>query len=216
MTKYKNILGADQLVKGLTLPLEEIELNIQELENHKSELETLLNAGGKKFSLDSLKLNKETQGDLELVKRALKEAYGERERIIKANQSKTFKEAGDIIRTHLGKVRTEKAGENVRMIEKIHEIREIYKGLEQAEKEIAAELNEFLEEIEEFVSEDLLPSLRGYTDTYSSVGRLKFYDVFNEYAYGIKGLIKKDFEPQYYEIESDLQYGVVRPTPVEA
>lgn len=225
MTTFENIIGADQLVQELTLPLAEIELNIQELETHKAELESKLDAGGKKFSLDFLKLNKSTQGDLDLVNRAIKEAYNERERIIKNNYAKAYKEASTIMGNHANKVRKEKAGDNTSMIQKIHEIREIFKGMEQTEKETASELTAFLKEIEPFVSAEPvvantfsspLSNLQGYTDTYSPLGQLKFVDVFRESDYGITGLIQKDFKPKDYEKESDERYGVVKPTPVEA
>jgi len=225
MTTFENIIGADQLVQELTLPIAEIELNIQELEAHKEELESKLDAGGKKFSLDFLKLNKSTQGDLDLVNRAIKEAYNERERIIKDNYAKAYKEASTIMGKHKNKVRNEKSGDNTSMIQKIHEIREIFKGMEQTEKETASELTAFLKAIETFVSAEPvvantysspLSNLRGYADSYSPTGELKFVDVFRESDYGITGLIQKDFKPKDSEKTSDERYGVVKPTLVEA
>ena len=217
MTTFANITGADQLIEELTLPLAEIELNIQELKTRKTELETSLRAGGKNFNLEALKGNKGNQDEPDLVDRALEGAYEEHDRIVKSNSDHAYKKSIEIIQEYSNSFRNNKKTENAQIIQKIHEIREIFKAMEQEDIEITSQLRKFAGEVEKFVSDEPI-SKGGHNSKRFLLGmslyhnapsnRLKFFDVFNEQDYGISGLIKQKYDTTLSERQSDLKYGV--------
>lgn len=214
---YKNIKGAEQLVKELHAPLESINADIAELEKKRDELEAQLDKSENRFKLDVVKKNKSIQSELDLINRILNEAKVERERIIKDSMDKAYEKAEKIIREYKKEIYHSKKAENAAMIKKIYEIREIFKGLVEEEERVSEEISQFINDISTFIEDEpgiggtqsKLSQLMQQADTHTyGFSALKLFDVFKESDYGIKGLLKKEYHTSQSEEESNRKYGV--------
>lgn len=216
--KFKNIKGADQLIEELKSHLSELEQNISELNAHKKQLEESVHAmGTSRFDVAGMKASKFAQEEINLVDETLLQAEVERGEIIKSISKYAYENVQKILNEYVGSIRNTKMEENAQMIQKIHEIREIFKRMVQADREVVSEINDFIKEVDKFVDDE--PIVKGghvsLNSMLSQLRRTNFYDnklavldVFNEADYSISGLLSQKHQPSHHELESDLKYGV--------
>ena len=218
MTTFENIEGAEALISKLHSPIGNLDADIEQLKVRQSELTAQLDKGENRFKLNILSKNRAVQSELDLINRTLRDAESERERLIKAGHANTYQELYKIIGNHKASLRDSKKAENAEMIKKIHEIRAIFKSMQEYEKEAYDEMRSLVDSVLPFISDEPISRSNQNTpkeqiyrmiDVYSQFNdRLKFIDVFNQSSYGIKGLINTHHKPGQFEKETDAKYGI--------
>lgn len=198
MTTYKNINGAEALIKKYEEEFSIINNSIAELETKKAELESQLDGSRERFTVESIEKNAATKRDLNLITEYLVEANEQKSRIINEISGKVFDEAAEVISKHAKKSVYEHNGINKAIAEHLYKIRALYGELVRLEQVEQGKIGAFVEDLKPyFESEEEFAAKnqgRSILSRLKEVGLRagKIFHVIPEQSYRVKGALKAD------------------------
>lgn len=199
MENYSEIKGAVELIEKYKQPYEIIISSINELEEKKEKLKNQLDDSIDRFTVKSIEKNSKTKRDLNLIDQYLKEAYNQKENMLKESKAKAESELISILKNHKNEIFYSQNDINKKIAELIYEARGLYKEFLKREQEENKKINDLIEAVVPYLDdEDTYRKNNGGQDALSKVrlavlgGGGRLMHIIPEKSYRVQGLLKGD------------------------